>query len=61
MTIANKLVFKNIKAALGLTECKWLYAGAAPLSRDHHDFFASIGLPIMEVYGMCASVSAIAI
>jgi len=51
MGIANTLVFKKMRAALGLTNCAHFYCGAAPLSAETHQFFASLGLPVMEVYG----------
>ncbi|KAF6024898.1 ACSBG1 [Bugula neritina] len=45
-------ILGTIRVNLGLTNCRYLYAGAAPLTPETHEFFASLGLPVMEVYGM---------
>ncbi|EDQ85947.1 uncharacterized protein MONBRDRAFT_38583 [Monosiga brevicollis MX1] len=50
--LANKLVFKKIRAKLGLDRCHFLATAAAPISRETLDYFLSLYLPIMEVYGM---------
>jgi long-subunit acyl-CoA synthetase (AMP-forming) len=50
--IANALVFKKVRAQLGLDRAKVLVTSAAPIARDTLDFFLSLGLPICEVYGM---------
>lgn len=47
----NKLVLSKIKAALGLTHVRVCATGAAPISMDTLEFFASLGLPIYEVFG----------
>merc|ERR1719401_787971 len=41
-----------IKAALGLDQCKFAITGAAPIRRDTLEYFAQLGINIMEVYGM---------
>merc|ERR1712176_732117 len=46
------LVLSNIKAALGLDECKFGFTGAAPIRVDTLEYFGSLGLWINEVYGM---------
>ncbi|MEQ8279674.1 MAG: long-chain fatty acid--CoA ligase [Deltaproteobacteria bacterium] len=50
--MANKLVISKVKAALGLDRLRIAASGAAPISRGTLDFFASIGIPIHEGYGM---------
>jgi long-subunit acyl-CoA synthetase (AMP-forming) len=50
--IADKLVFSKVRERLGLDQCRFRATAAAPISRDTLDFFASLGLPIYEVYGM---------
>jgi long-subunit acyl-CoA synthetase (AMP-forming) len=50
--LANKLVISKIKEALGLDELQVALSGAAPISVSTLEFFASIGLPIHEGYGM---------
>jgi long-subunit acyl-CoA synthetase (AMP-forming) len=50
--IADRLVFSKVRARLGLDEARMLVVSAAPVARETLDFFQSLGLPIMEVYGM---------
>lgn len=50
--LADKLVFSKVKAQLGLDQCVVQITSAAPISKDTLEFFLSLGLPIMEVYGM---------
>lgn len=50
--IAKKLVFSKVRAKLGLDRCRTMISGAAPISRETLDFFGSLDVPIMEVYGM---------
>ena len=52
-SIAYKIL-GAIRTQLGLTRCRYQYCGAAPLTPETHSFFASVGLPVMEVYGMFA-------
>ncbi|MCP4418544.1 MAG: long-chain fatty acid--CoA ligase [Chloroflexi bacterium] len=49
--LANKLVFSNVKDALGLSEARILMVSAAPIAPDILHFFASLDLPILELYG----------
>ena len=50
--LANALVFRKVRAQLGLDRARILVSSAAPISRDTLEFFLSLGLPICEVYGM---------
>jgi long-subunit acyl-CoA synthetase (AMP-forming) len=50
--LANKLVFSKVREALGLDQARICVTSAAPISKDTLEFFLSLGLPIMEVYGM---------
>ena len=50
--LANKLVISKIKEALGLDQLQVALSGAAPISVSTLEFFASIGVPIHEGYGM---------
>ncbi|XP_077988880.1 long-chain-fatty-acid--CoA ligase ACSBG2-like isoform X2 [Glandiceps talaboti] len=54
-TLANMLVFKRVRAALGLDRCHLCFNGAAPISRDTLDYFMSINIPIYDIYGMSES------
>jgi len=49
--LADRLVIGKIKAALGLDRARVLSSGAAPIAPDVLAFFASLDLPIREVYG----------
>ncbi|MCP4810240.1 MAG: AMP-binding protein [Proteobacteria bacterium] len=50
--LANKLVFSKVREALGLDQCRVQITSAAPISKSTLEFFLSLGVPIMEVYGM---------
>ncbi|MCB9765068.1 MAG: long-chain fatty acid--CoA ligase [Alphaproteobacteria bacterium] len=49
--LANKLVFSKVKEAVGLGRVEYAVTGAAPVSREILEFFASLDLLIFEVYG----------
>jgi long-chain acyl-CoA synthetase len=49
--LADRLVIGKLKAALGFDRARVLSSGAAPIAPDVLAFFASIDLPIREVYG----------
>jgi long-chain acyl-CoA synthetase len=49
--LANLLVFRNIKQLLGLDRARYLYTGAAPISKGLLKWYLQLGLPITEVYG----------
>lgn len=53
--LANNLVFKKVRAALGLDRCKTCFTGAAPITRETLEYFMSLNLPLMELYGMSES------
>jgi long-subunit acyl-CoA synthetase (AMP-forming) len=50
--LANKLVISKIKSAIGLDDLVGAGSGAAPASLSTLEFFASIGVPILEGFGM---------
>ena len=49
--LAHKLVIGKLKVALGFDRARSLISGAAPIAPDVLEFFASIDLPIREIYG----------
>ena len=48
---AQRLVFSKLKTAIGLENTRLLVSGAAPITREVLDFFASVDMVIQEVYG----------
>lgn len=50
--LANNLVFKKVRTALGLEHCTKCYTGAAPITKDTLEFFMSLYIPVLELYGM---------
>jgi long-chain acyl-CoA synthetase len=57
--VADKLVINKVKAALGMDQVHLCASGAAPLNKTTAEFFASLGLPIHEVYGMTETTAII--
>lgn len=49
--LAQRLVIHKLKLALGFDRAQLLISGAAPIARDVLEFFASIDLPVREIYG----------
>jgi len=49
--LAEKLVFARVRERLGLDRARLCLCGAAPISRDTLEFFLSLGIPILEIYG----------
>jgi long-chain acyl-CoA synthetase len=49
--IADRIVFRNIKKALGLDRIRGLVSGAAPISESLLKWFLAIGIPVDEAYG----------
>eukprot|EP01064_Diplonema_japonicum_P032491 TRINITY_DN6117_c0_g1_i1.p1 TRINITY_DN6117_c0_g1~~TRINITY_DN6117_c0_g1_i1.p1 ORF type:complete len:667 (+),score=215.84 TRINITY_DN6117_c0_g1_i1:54-2003(+) len=50
--LANNLVLWKVRVALGLHKTKKFFTGAAPIKRGTLDYFASLNIPVMEVFGM---------
>jgi len=48
----DRLVLRKIRVALGLDRCQFAASAAAPLPVDVARFFAALGLPLLEVWGM---------
>ncbi|MFI7667287.1 fatty acid--CoA ligase FadD11 [Nocardia sp. NPDC049526] len=49
---ADATVLSALRAKLGFDELKWAVSGAAPIPADTLAFFAALGLPISEIWGM---------
>jgi long-chain acyl-CoA synthetase len=50
--IVRRIVAKKVLGALGLDRCTLAAGGAAPMPPALLDWYARLGLPIVEVYGM---------
>ncbi len=50
--VAKKIVFDTVRKKLGLDRAQFCVTAAAPISKDTLEFFLSLGVPILEVYGM---------
>ncbi len=50
--LLGRVVAKKVRAALGLDQCTLAAGGAAPMPPELLHWYESIGLPIIEVYGM---------
>jgi long-chain acyl-CoA synthetase len=50
--VADKLVLGKIRTAIGLDRARWLICGDAPIPKETLAFFAGLGLPMTEVWGM---------
>jgi long-chain acyl-CoA synthetase len=49
--LANKLVFSKIRRGFG-GQSRAYFSGGAPLGKDMAEWFCSVGIPIMEGYGL---------
>jgi long-chain acyl-CoA synthetase len=50
-TVADRLVFSKIRAALG-NRIRFVVSGSAPLGVDTAEFFHAVGVPVIEGYGL---------
>ncbi|MDX2087526.1 MAG: AMP-binding protein [Kofleriaceae bacterium] len=50
--LADRLVLRTLRAKLGLDNASVLLSGAAALRPDVHTFFLSLGLTLLEAYGL---------
>lgn len=50
--LARRLVIDRVRHALGLDQVRFAVVGAAPAALSTLQFFAGLGLPLHEVYGM---------
>ncbi len=50
--VIGRMIKKKLKKALGLNQVRYAVCGAAPISKELLEWFDSIGIPILEAYGM---------
>jgi long-subunit acyl-CoA synthetase (AMP-forming) len=50
--LADKLVLNKVRQRLGLDRARGCFSAAAPISIQTLEFFLSLGIPILEIYGM---------
>ncbi len=50
--LADRLIFSKVRERLGFDQMRILAVSAAPIAKETLDFFQSLALPIMEIYGM---------
>jgi long-chain-fatty-acid--CoA ligase ACSBG len=51
-SVAHALILSKIKGALGLDQASVFLYGAAPMKQSTIDYFASLDIPMFNVYGM---------
>ena len=45
------LILKRVREALGFQKCNVFAVGAAPIKMETMEYFMSVNIPIMNVYG----------
>jgi long-chain acyl-CoA synthetase len=55
--LADKLVLSKLRAKLGLDRCRFLVSGGAPLAAEIGEFFHSVGLLVLEGYGLTETMA----
>jgi long-subunit acyl-CoA synthetase (AMP-forming) len=50
--LADRLIFTKVRRRLGFDRTRVFFTSAAPMARSTLDFFLSLGIPVLEVYGM---------
>jgi long-chain acyl-CoA synthetase len=56
--VADCLILAKLRARLGLDRCRFMISGGAPLSAEIAEFFHSVGLLVLEGYGLTETTAA---
>ena len=56
--VFQKIYYCKVKEVLGLDQCQAFFSGAAPLTKETAQYFLSLDIKIMELYGMSESSGA---
>ncbi len=56
--LADRLVLSKLRRKLGLDRCRFLFSGGAPLAAEIGTFFHSVGIVILEGYGLTETTAA---
>jgi long-chain acyl-CoA synthetase len=59
--VLDVLVYRRIRATLGLDRVELAVSGAAPISAEVLEFFAGLGITITEAYGMTETSAALTV
>eukprot|EP00808_Paulinella_micropora_P002732 g81620.t1 len=51
-SVANHIVFSKVKQVLGLDRSKFMLTAAAPISKSTLEYFGSLDIQVLEIYGM---------
>ncbi|XP_072166675.1 long-chain-fatty-acid--CoA ligase ACSBG2-like isoform X1 [Diadema setosum] len=54
-SLAEMLVFRKARVALGLDRCNYCFSAGAPLSMETLEYFLSINIQLYDIYGMSES------
>jgi len=59
--LGDRFVFKPIRTRLGLDRLEFFFSGGAPLSKSTGEFFSTMGLSVMEGYGLSETSPLVAV
>ncbi|KAM4687164.1 long-chain-fatty-acid--CoA ligase ACSBG2-like [Rhinophrynus dorsalis] len=57
-TLAEHLIFHPVRVALGLDRCRFCYVGTEPISPDIKEYYRSLDLLLLDMYGTNESCGA---
>jgi long-chain acyl-CoA synthetase len=59
--LAERLVFRKVKAALGMDRLQYAVSGGSPLSRADTEFFLGMDIKLLEGYGMTEATGVVSV